>query len=425
MTDSLLLKLFGELSAGSLLLLEDVDCAGLSRQPEQPTEIVNDTSHQKTPTLADSRWGEPGTEPAVVSSDRPQEASWQTSNPQLKVLIDLMKADPRNQQLATMLETTLAQGLAGGKEGERLDGKKTGKAKKEKPRSMVTLAGLLNAIDGVASPSGYVLMMTTNHKDALDPALIRAGRVDMRVEFDRASQEQAKALFINMYQLVKTDDKDWIPPYDEGGIPELAVQFAERVPPRKVTCAQLQQFVLLHKTEPQVAVDGIADWITEELKDGEEEGEDESEALDGAGLESEKEFSKDDAIDSSTEDRAPKAESNQESSGSEMSDSFHTAVESQSNVSGLSSDGSDPEAPATVSSLPSSSTIPSLGDGASKSPSSSACKPSPASSAGISPTNEVNPRVRETNEKLTNDHWKAYHTPYEAHTADSASLSGW
>lgn len=46
---------------------------------------------------------------------------------------------------------------------------------------LVTLSGLLNAIDGVFSRDGRVLIMTTNHPEKLDPALKRPGRAD-RIE---------------------------------------------------------------------------------------------------------------------------------------------------------------------------------------------------------------------------------------------------
>lgn len=45
----------------------------------------------------------------------------------------------------------------------------------------ITLSGLLNAIDGVFARDGRILIMTTNHPDKLDPALVRPGRAD-RVE---------------------------------------------------------------------------------------------------------------------------------------------------------------------------------------------------------------------------------------------------
>jgi chaperone BCS1 len=60
----------------------------------------------------------------------------------------------------------------------------------------VSLSGLLNALDGVYSPIGAMYFMTTNHIDKLDPALIRPGRIDVRVLLDKASTEQ----LVNMYQ---------------------------------------------------------------------------------------------------------------------------------------------------------------------------------------------------------------------------------
>lgn len=46
----------------------------------------------------------------------------------------------------------------------------------------VTFSGLLNALDGVSDPSGTIIFLTTNHKDRLDPALIRQGRCDVQAE---------------------------------------------------------------------------------------------------------------------------------------------------------------------------------------------------------------------------------------------------
>ena len=40
----------------------------------------------------------------------------------------------------------------------------------------LTMSGILNAIDGVTTSNGQILIMTTNHKEHLDPALIRPGR---------------------------------------------------------------------------------------------------------------------------------------------------------------------------------------------------------------------------------------------------------
>jgi mitochondrial chaperone BCS1 len=64
----------------------------------------------------------------------------------------------------------------------------------------ISLSGLLNAIDGVASHEGRVLIMTTNVPESLDEALIRPGRVDLQVGFTNATHAQVEELFIRMYE---------------------------------------------------------------------------------------------------------------------------------------------------------------------------------------------------------------------------------
>lgn len=59
----------------------------------------------------------------------------------------------------------------------------------------ITTSGLLNALDGVAAREGRVLVITSNHADKLDPALIRPGRVDMRCAFEPAGHREALAMF--------------------------------------------------------------------------------------------------------------------------------------------------------------------------------------------------------------------------------------
>lgn len=68
----------------------------------------------------------------------------------------------------------------------------------------ISLSGLLNAIDGVASHEGRVLIMTTNKPESLDDALIRPGRVDLQVSFTNATRQQAIELFVRMYEAKAT-----------------------------------------------------------------------------------------------------------------------------------------------------------------------------------------------------------------------------
>jgi len=67
------------------------------------------------------------------------------------------------------------------------------------PPSSITLSGLLNAIDGVQAQQGRLLFATTNKYDALDPALMRPGRLDLHIEFKQATKWQAAELFKRFY----------------------------------------------------------------------------------------------------------------------------------------------------------------------------------------------------------------------------------
>lgn len=65
--------------------------------------------------------------------------------------------------------------------------------------SPLTFSALLNSLDGLLSTDGILTVMTTNHIEKLDPALIRAGRVDRKFEFKLPSHEQMKALYASFY----------------------------------------------------------------------------------------------------------------------------------------------------------------------------------------------------------------------------------
>lgn len=59
----------------------------------------------------------------------------------------------------------------------------------------VTLSGLLNAIDGVASREGRMMFVTSNRAGELDPALLRPGRIDVRETIDRLGWDEAYEMF--------------------------------------------------------------------------------------------------------------------------------------------------------------------------------------------------------------------------------------
>lgn len=56
-------------------------------------------------------------------------------------------------------------------------------------RDKLNLSGLLNVIDGVVDSPGRVLVMTSNHPEKLDPALIRPGRINKRLHLGYVTAE--------------------------------------------------------------------------------------------------------------------------------------------------------------------------------------------------------------------------------------------
>lgn len=63
-----------------------------------------------------------------------------------------------------------------------------------KPEDQVTLAGMLNAIDGIASRENRILIMTSNFADKLDAALVRPGRIDVREKIDLIQLTEAQEM---------------------------------------------------------------------------------------------------------------------------------------------------------------------------------------------------------------------------------------
>jgi SpoVK/Ycf46/Vps4 family AAA+-type ATPase len=49
------------------------------------------------------------------------------------------------------------------------------------------LSNFLNILDGIQECPGRIIIMTTNKPDILDPALIRSGRIDYKIEFTFAT----------------------------------------------------------------------------------------------------------------------------------------------------------------------------------------------------------------------------------------------
>jgi chaperone BCS1 len=123
------------------------------------------------------------------------------------------------------------------------------KSDEDEEGGTVTLAGLLNSLDGVIAQEGRLVFMTTNNASRLPPALVRPGRIDMSIHIDYATDEQIEQMFLNFYP----------------NSPELASEFIKKlrsetqndeVGPKdiKITTAAIQGLFLQYKDDPVNAV---------------------------------------------------------------------------------------------------------------------------------------------------------------------------
>lgn len=223
LNENTLVRLLGHVPSRCIVLLEDVDAAGLGKRPDAPVSKDKDGDQEQT------------------NSDKV----------------------PTSEEAPT------------------------------KPTSTgISLSGLINAIDGVSSSEGRILIMTTNNPEALDKALIRPGRVDMHVAFELPTRVEMQELFLSMYKdrtsRIKAEHataKDVQasferprPSRDATSSPSgstlsteelhsLSQTFADSLPEGRLSLAALQGFLLTYKRDPVTAVKKAKAWAEKTLKE--------------------------------------------------------------------------------------------------------------------------------------------------------------
>ncbi|XP_058092004.1 AAA-ATPase At3g50940-like [Magnolia sinica] len=131
--------------------------------------------------------------------------------------------------------------------------------------NQMTLSGLLNFIDGLWSSCGdeRIIIFTTNHKDKLDPALMRPGRMDMHIHMSYCSFCGFKTLAKNYLMI---DDHPLF-----GDIQRLIAEV-------EVTPAQVAE-ELMKSDCPDVTLQGLIGFIQrKKIEDLEAKAKEESES---------------------------------------------------------------------------------------------------------------------------------------------------
>jgi hypothetical protein len=87
---------------------------------------------------------------------------------------------------------------------------------REEEKDTLDLSFLLNLLDGTLEANGRILIITTNFPERIDKALIRPGRIDMIVHFQKCTLEVVNEMVTSFYdkEIVLTDttlDGKWTP----------------------------------------------------------------------------------------------------------------------------------------------------------------------------------------------------------------------
>jgi chaperone BCS1 len=278
LTESGLSTLFDQLPTRCIVLLEDIDSAGVKRE-EDPTYVDSNAA-------------------AEVESTGTQETPKKTEGLSKSVFRRFKRSKKAAESAKTKKEETKDEDDEDSDDDDTFGNKKGG----------ISLSALLNVIDGAASHEGHVLIMTTNNPEKLDAALIRPGRVDLQVFFTLATHAQIHDIFIRMYSTKfdkrspnsqSINDADIIDPFktsrplssastltnnddflnsvfpgkaipsgasEEDKLEAMAEQFANSLPDKMFSPAEIQGFLLMHKREPRKALEAAAAWKEEVLE---------------------------------------------------------------------------------------------------------------------------------------------------------------
>jgi mitochondrial chaperone BCS1 len=289
LTEEDLITLFNSLPRRCVVLLEDIDSAGVLRKKSDGEEEKTEGGKGRNKRKADGEEKEEEEEEKKKENEDPTAAT------------------------ASAIAKAVAQAVKGAN-----DASEAGRRGPSLNNQGVSMSGLLNAIDGVASQEGRVLVMTTNHPEKLDDALVRPGRIDMKIKFTLANKQQTRELFMRMYcedtqdlmrqplklseilpvaaggdggQLLYASDcvanghsekprpAEPAPPITStqqafsprlvntaSSIEELATAFADALPEAVFSPAEIQGFLLTQKKDPLKAVLEVGAWRDGELQ---------------------------------------------------------------------------------------------------------------------------------------------------------------
>eukprot|EP00546_Thalassionema_frauenfeldii_P008186 CAMPEP_0178912140 /NCGR_PEP_ID=MMETSP0786-20121207/10092_1 /TAXON_ID=186022 /ORGANISM="Thalassionema frauenfeldii, Strain CCMP 1798" /LENGTH=718 /DNA_ID=CAMNT_0020584679 /DNA_START=1857 /DNA_END=4013 /DNA_ORIENTATION=+ len=143
------------------------------------------------------------------------------------------KDEDRFSNVMSMMESSCAMG------SESSDGKKKDLVigpSYFKKKDQLNLSGLLNVLDGVVDSPGRIVIMTSNHPDQLDPALIRPGRIDKKLMLGFMAAPDVMAMLEHYFQTTLSKGQR------QRVVEAVQGEPRKGIPQQNLTPAQVEQF---------------------------------------------------------------------------------------------------------------------------------------------------------------------------------------
>lgn len=117
----------------------------------------------------------------------------------------------------------------------------------------ITLDCLLNLLDGLSSCHGLFVVMTTNHPERLDPALIRAGRCNLHIRLKPCTAVQVNQFFKLFYS-------------ETGELDSLPDEIYKTIPDRILAPAEVFGYFRRHMYNQKRAIEKFPEFLKEQIE---------------------------------------------------------------------------------------------------------------------------------------------------------------
>jgi hypothetical protein len=178
--------------SNSIFVIEDIDCdcdIVLKRDRDRKKKKLHSGSSNQTVNSN----GTPQLEQKLVAQIKSEKVLKKESREEFGDFTDSDSTESSEEDNnMTNSRTQMQQSQLNGTGGMTIEFNNPNKSTND---DKLTLGDLLNLIDGIIETPGRIMIITTNYPEKLDHALIRPGRIDMKVHFDTCTRVTLNDIF--------------------------------------------------------------------------------------------------------------------------------------------------------------------------------------------------------------------------------------